>query len=44
MDRDASAKAMSADEFDRRFDDGEDITKYLDLSKGRHINRTPVED
>lgn len=44
MDRDASARAMSADEFDRRFDDGEDITKYLDLSKGRHINRTPVED
>lgn len=43
MDRDASAKAISADEFDRRFDDGEDITGYLDLSRGRHINKTPAE-
>ncbi len=26
---------MKAEEFDRRFDEGEDITDYLDLSKAR---------
>ena len=26
---------MKAEEFDRKFDKGEDITKYLDLSKAR---------
>ena len=26
---------MKAREFDRRFDSGEDVTKYLDLSKAR---------
>ena len=26
---------MKATEFDRRFDDGEDITKYLDMGKAR---------
>ena len=26
---------MKAEEFDRRFDAGEDITEFLDLSKGR---------
>ena len=31
--------AISAEEFDRRFDDGEDITPYLDLSTARRINQ-----
>jgi hypothetical protein len=26
---------MKADEFDKKFDEGEDITKYLDVSKAR---------
>ena len=26
---------MKASEFDKRFDDGEDISKYLDMSKAR---------
>ena len=26
---------MKAEEFDKKFDDGEDITKYLDVSKAR---------
>src|SRR5262245_28698503 len=30
---------ISAAEFERRFDAGEDITKYLDLSKVRRINQ-----
>jgi len=29
---------ISAEEFDRRFDNGEDMTPYLDFSKARHIN------
>lgn len=28
-------KTIKASEFDRRFDDGEDITEYLDLSTAR---------
>jgi hypothetical protein len=28
-------KAIKAKEIDRKFDDGEDISKYLDLSKAR---------
>jgi macrodomain Ter protein organizer (MatP/YcbG family) len=27
---------MKAKEFDKKFESGEDITKYLDLSKARH--------
>ena len=30
---------MKAEEFDRKFDSGEDITKYLDLSKARRPGR-----
>lgn len=30
---------ISTEEFDRRFDDGEDITPFLDLSAVRHPNR-----
>jgi hypothetical protein len=26
---------MKAEDFDRKFDDGEDVTSYLDLSKAR---------
>ena len=26
---------MKADEFDKKFDEGEDVTRYLDLSKAR---------
>jgi hypothetical protein len=32
---------ISAEEFDRRFDEGEDMTPYLDFSKARHINLEP---
>jgi hypothetical protein len=38
---------ISAEEFDRRFDDGEDMTPYLDVSKarrpGREIQRVNVD-
>jgi len=34
-----SKQKISAEELDRRFDEGEDITEYLDLSSGRHINK-----
>lgn len=29
---------MKTSEFDRRFDDGEDVTAQLDLSKARRLN------
>ena len=32
---------MKAKELNRLFDAGEDITKYLDLSKARRINQEP---
>ena len=39
--------AIPAEEFDRRFDDGEDITPYLDFSKatrpGRELQRVNVD-
>jgi predicted DNA binding CopG/RHH family protein len=31
-------KRLSAEELDRRFDEGEDITGYLNLESARHIN------
>ena len=31
-------KPISAEEFERRFDDGEDISEYIDWSKARVIN------
>jgi hypothetical protein len=38
---------ISAEEFDRKFEEGEDITPYLDLSKarrpGREIQRVNVD-
>ena len=30
---------MKAKSFDKKFDDGEDITEYLDLSTARHPNK-----
>lgn len=30
---------MKATDFDKKFDDGEDVTEYLDLSKARRPNR-----
>jgi predicted DNA binding CopG/RHH family protein len=37
-------ETISADEFDRIFDEGkEDITQYLDLSSARRINQKPAE-
>jgi hypothetical protein len=30
---------MKASEFDERFDEGEDITKYLDMSKARRAGQ-----
>lgn len=32
---------MKAKEFDRQFDSGKDITKYLDLGRARRTNQTP---
>jgi hypothetical protein len=30
---------MKAEEFDKKFEDGEDVIRYLDLSKARRINQ-----
>ena len=42
-----SVKTISAEEFDRKFDDGEDISAYVDWSKatrpGRAIKRVNVD-
>ena len=32
-------KTISAEEFDRRFDDGEDMSEYMDWSSARRFNR-----
>ncbi|MBI4179785.1 CopG family transcriptional regulator [bacterium] len=32
---------MKAKEFDRNFDSGKDITKFLDLTRARRTNQTP---
>ncbi len=32
---------MKAEEFDRKFDDGEDVTELLDLSKARRVREEP---
>lgn len=34
-------KQIDAEEFDRRFDAGEDMSDYIDWSKGAHINIEP---
>jgi hypothetical protein len=41
------AKSITAEEFDRRFDDGEDVSAYLDWSSarrpGREVKRVNVD-
>jgi len=32
---------MKASEFDKKFDDGEDVTSNLDTSKARRLNQEP---
>lgn len=32
---------ITAEEFDKKFDDGEDISEYLDWSSARRINQEP---
>jgi hypothetical protein len=34
-------KTISAEEFDRKFDDGEDVSEYLDLSRAYRPNLEP---
>jgi len=34
---------ITAEEFDRKFDDGEDISEYLDWSKASRPNLEPAE-
>lgn len=35
-------KTISAEEFDRKFEDGEDISEYVDWSKATRPNLEPV--
>ena len=35
----SETRTISAEEFDRRFDEGEDITPFLDLSTARRPNQ-----
>ena len=37
----AEVKVVSAEEFDRMFDDGEDISAYIDWSKARRLHPKP---
>lgn len=30
---------LNAEEFDDRFDDGDDMAEFIDWSKGKHLNR-----
>ena len=36
-------KPISAEEFDRKFDEGEDIMPYLDFKKAVFVNRVNVD-
>lgn len=36
-------KSITAEEFDRKFDDGEDISEYVDWSSARRVNDAPGE-
>ena len=36
-------KSITAEEFDRKFDDGEDISEYVDWSSARRINQDSAE-
>jgi hypothetical protein len=35
-------ETISAEEFDRRFDDGEDVSAYIDWSSARRLNLEPT--
>ena len=37
----STPKTISAEEFDRKFDDGEDVSEYLDLSQAYRPNLLP---
>jgi hypothetical protein len=37
----STPKTISAEEFDRKFDDGEDLSEYLDLSRAYRPNLLP---
>lgn len=41
--RGVAMKTISAEEFDRKFDDGEDISEYVDWSTATRPNLAPVE-
>lgn len=41
MTKSKSTKTISAAEFDRRFDDGEDLSDYIDWSTARRPNLEP---
>jgi len=32
-------KTIKAEEFDKKFDNNEDVSEYIDFSKGRRLNR-----
>jgi hypothetical protein len=34
----STPKTISAEEFDRKFDDGEDVSEYLDLARAYRPN------
>jgi len=34
-------KSITAEEFDKKFDDGEDVSEYMDWSTARRINKEP---
>jgi predicted DNA binding CopG/RHH family protein len=40
-DEKGSLQEISAEEFDRRFDNGEDISQYVDWDAAEHINIKP---
>jgi hypothetical protein len=37
----STPKTISAEEFDRKFDDGEDVSEYLDFSRAYRPNLKP---
>ena len=34
-------KSITAEEFDKKFDAGEDVSEYIDWSSARRVNATP---
>jgi hypothetical protein len=39
----STPKTISAEEFDRKFDDGEDVSAYIDWSSARRVNLQPKQ-